>query len=79
MTKQFLWAWQDYMPLPDPDMTPTRAAKLLRAWRNQMRTRVNGPPHFTVKRLLHLDGWREYRVTSKYGEQGSLWVRGEKS
>ena len=77
MAKQFLWQWESHRPAADPSMNPTRAARLLRAWRNQMRTRVNGRPYFTVNRLLHLDGWREYQVTSKYGERGSLWIRNQ--
>jgi len=76
MSKQFLWAWGAHKPAEDSSMTPARAARLLRAWRNQMRTRVNGRPYFTVVRLLHMDGWREYRVTARCGEQGSLWVKG---
>ena len=75
MLKQFLWQWEDYRPAPDAGMTVTRAARLLRAWRNQSRARVNGRPHFNIKRLLHLDGWREYQVTHRSGERGSLWVR----
>ncbi len=58
-SRQFLWAYGEAMPSPDPAMTPERAARLLRAWRGQMR---------------HVGGWREYRVKSRYGESASMWI-----
>lgn len=72
--RQFLWAYGEALPSPDPAMTPERAARLLRAWRGQMRTRVNGPRYFKVRLLRHTGGWREYRVKSRYGESASLWI-----
>lgn len=73
--KTFLFAWEGYQPQPDPLMTIERANRLIRAWRSQSRAKVNGRPAFTIKLLRHMDGWREYRVASKYGERGSLWIR----
>lgn len=73
--KTFLWAWENTTPQPDTQMTPSRAARLLRAWRGGMRAKANGRPVFTVRLRRHADGWREYRVTSKHGEAASLWIR----
>lgn len=73
--KTFLWAWEGCAPQADPMMTTERANRLIRAWRGQMRAKVNGRPAFTVKLLRHIDGWREYQVTAKCGERGALWVR----
>ncbi len=73
--KTFLWAWNEHRPQADPTMTPARAARLIRSWRSQQRAKVNGRPHFTVRLLRHLDGWREYKVEHRSGERASLWVR----
>jgi len=72
---QFLWQWEDYKPREDSDMTRERANRLLRAWRAGMRKPRNGRPMFQVKLYRHIDNWREYRVTSKYGESASMWIR----
>ena len=71
----FLWQWNDYPPQPDPLMTRGRAAKLIRAWRNGARKPRNGrPPFGPIKRSL-CDGFRVYRVESKYGERGAIWIK----
>lgn len=75
--KTFLFAWEGYKPQPDPMMTAERANRLIRAWRSQSRAKVNGRPAFSIRLFRHLDGWREYQVTAKCGERGSLWIRTE--
>ena len=71
----FLWQWNDYPPQPDALMTRERAAKLIRAWRNCARKPRNGrPPFGPIKRSL-CDGFRVYRVESKYGERGAIWIK----
>jgi uncharacterized protein YjiS (DUF1127 family) len=75
--RQFLWQWENHKPMPDSLMNCGRALRLLKAWRGQMRTPVNGPRIFRVKLIRHIDRWNEYRVTHKSGETGSLWIRRE--
>jgi hypothetical protein len=45
----FTAQWNNYPPQPDPSMTRTRAAKLLRAWRRNARKKSNSA-QWTLKR-----------------------------
>lgn len=68
--RTFTWAWEGYAPQPDPLMTPERAMRLLRAWRNTscQPTSMGGP----LRRLERL-GRGRYRVTClRSGEVGTL-------
>lgn len=68
----FQWAWNDYPPQVDPDMTRARAARLLRAWRATSRKpRASG---FVMRSLARIGPGR-YRVTDNAsGERGTLIV-----
>lgn len=68
--RTFTWAWESYAPQPDPLMTPERALRLLRAWRNTSRkpTSMGG----YLRRLERL-GRGHYRVTDlSSGETGTI-------
>jgi hypothetical protein len=75
--RQFLWQWENYKPQDDPSMTSERALRLLNAWRGGSRRNVNGRKTFSIQLIRHIDRWNEYKVTHKFGESGSLWIRRE--
>jgi hypothetical protein len=66
----FQWQWNDGPIWPDIDMTRTRAAVLLRAWRRQARQPANykNVNHFT--RI----GSGIYRAASSHGESGTMII-----
>ena len=69
-TTNFLWAWNDHAPQPDPAMTRSRAARLLRSWRRLCRQPANYRPLLSVIRVAR----GVYRVTHESGEAGTLIV-----
>ncbi len=66
----FQWQWNDGPIWPDTNMTRTRAAVLLRAWRRQARQPANykNVNHFT--RI----GPGIYRAASSHGESGTMII-----
>lgn len=69
-TSKFEWQWNDGPVWPDPSMTRSRAAVLLRAWRRQARQLANykNVNHFT--RI----GPGIYRAASSHDEVGTMII-----
>lgn len=66
----FYWSWNNYPAQPDKCNTRKRAATLLRAWRAQLRKKSNNPQITNLEILrTHV-----YKVTSTYGEIGTMYV-----
>lgn len=55
----FTARWNDYPAQPDPSMNRDRAARLIRAWRNNARKRTNSQP-WTFRR----NGPHSYTVSA---------------
>lgn len=70
---KFFWSWNDYAPQPD-NMTRDRAARLLKAWRSQIRKPAN------YKNVFKLDYLARgiYRVHSTHGEVGTMFIEVQK-
>ena len=69
----FMWAWNDYAPQSDTQMTRARAARLLRAWRRTSR-RPNSMGR--MERTLERIAPHTYRVVQcGYGESATLIIR----
>lgn len=71
MQTNFLWAWNQYQPAPDPSMTRDRAARLLWAWRRTSRRRTAG---WVFMRTLDRIAPHTYRVTHA-GETGTMTIK----
>lgn len=52
-TTLFTAQWNNYPPQPDPTMTRKRAARLLKAWRNNARKKTNSAPWTLTRNGLH--------------------------
>ena len=57
----FYWGWRSYAPQPDPLMTRTRMARLMRAWR---RATLQGRRLVDFRLTRRTPGRREYSVCS---------------